>query len=78
MIFHITLSRANSSVPVDDVEEPSALLIMLKGNATLSSLSVVICMCACYVASFLSDSLDPVDCSPPGSSVYGIDRKSVV
>ena len=72
MFFHITLSRANSSVPVDDVEEPSVLLIMLKGNATLSSLSVVICMCVCYVASFCLTLCDPVDCRLPGSSVHGI------
>ena len=57
MIFHISLSRVNSSAPVDGIEEPFALLIILQGNATLNSLSVVIRMCACYAASFLSDSL---------------------
>lgn len=56
MIFHVILSRANPSVPVDDVEEPSALLIMLKGDATLSSRGSYLHVC-CYAASFLSDSL---------------------
>ena len=29
-------------------------------------------MCVCQIASVVSDSLQPVDCSPPASSVHGI------
>ena len=29
-------------------------------------------VCVCYIASVISDSLNPVDCNPPGSSVHGI------
>ena len=31
-----------------------------------------LCACACYVPSFVSDSLQPRGRSPPGSSVHGI------
>ena len=37
------------------------------------------CMCVCSVISVVSHSLcDPVDCSPPGSSVYGIVQARVL
>ena len=37
------------------------------------------CMRACSVISVVSHSLwDPVDCSPPGSSVYGIIQARVL
>ena len=32
----------------------------------------LITSCCCYVASTVSDFGNPVDCSPPGSSVHGI------
>ena len=31
-----------------------------------------VCSVLCSVASVVSDSLQPMDCSPPGSSVHGI------
>ena len=33
---------------------------------------VCVCVCACDVTSVVSYSCNPMDCSPPGSSVYGI------
>ena len=30
------------------------------------------CCCSCSVTSVVSDFCDPIDCNPPGSSVYGI------
>ena len=32
-------------------------------------------ICVCSVTSVMSDSLNPMDCSPPGSSVHGISRQ---
>ena len=31
-----------------------------------------VCVCVCVSHSIVSDSLRPIDCSPPGSSVHGI------
>ena len=33
---------------------------------------ICVCVCVCQVTSIVSDSLRPVDCGPPGSSVHGI------
>ena len=35
-------------------------------------LSLLGCMCVSVSCSVMSDSLQPMDCSPPGSSVHGI------
>ena len=31
-----------------------------------------VCVCVCVISLVMSDSCDPMDCSPPGSSVHGI------
>ena len=33
---------------------------------------VCVCVCVCVSRSFVSKSLGPMNCSPPGSSVHGI------
>ena len=38
-------------------------------------LCVCVCVCVCVTRSAVSDSCDPVDTSPPGSSVHGISRQ---
>ena len=35
-------------------------------------LTVCVCVCVCVTRSAVSDSLDSIDCSSPGSSVHGI------
>ena len=39
---------------------------------------VCVCMCACPVAQLCLTLLDPMDCSPPGSSVYGISQARIL
>ena len=37
------------------------------------AMHMCVCVCVCvFSCSVLSDSCDPMDCSPPGSSVHGI------
>ena len=40
--------------------------------------SVCVCVCVCVSHSVVSDCCDPMDCSPPGSSVHGISQASVL
>ena len=41
-------------------------------SAGLSSMRVCVCVCVCEVAQLCLTLCNPVDCSPPGSSVHGI------
>ena len=40
--------------------------------------SVCVCVCVCVYHSVVSDSCDPMDCSPPGSSIHGILRARIL
>ena len=50
-------------------EELNALLLVSYGNSVQLSIELFVCVCVCEVAQSCPTLCDPVDCSPPGSSV---------
>ena len=48
------------------------LVFQFSDKVKLICVCVCVCVCVRQVTSIVSDSLRPVDCGPPASSVYGI------
>ena len=46
--------------------------MLAKGKREVGRSKIVVGNCACVSHSVVSDSCNPMDCSPPGSSVHGI------
>ena len=66
---------------VDWSSEPEARMERREGNETafqsiyisrMSYPTYRVCVCVCMCAQLCLTGCDPMECSPPGSSVYGI------
>ena len=57
----------------DSKQNPGSLVLrfLLKLSYRMRCVCMCVCVCACMY-SIVSNSLQPMDCSPPGSSVHGI------
>ena len=53
-------------------------LVLLPSSELTLSLHYVACVCVCVSHTVISDSLWPMDCSSPGSSVHGIFQATIL
>ena len=74
LFLFISPQDSTPNLPVLTTQSPLLFLNFL--SQTIKNISVpnlgANSMCVCLVASVVSNSLDPMDCSPSGSSVHGI------
>ena len=76
--------RVPHPVLYPDFYQGACLSVTVVLSVTLAVVNLIFieidgwCMCACLIAQSCLTLCDPLDCSPPGSSVYGIFQARVL
>ena len=63
---------SQESSPIPQFKSINSSVLNFLYSPTLTSMCVCVCVCVCEVAQSCPTLCDPVDCSPPGSSIHEI------